>query len=128
MRHATREVVSAIAKINPETFDLYPEATGKTGQAAVIADGKFAFQQVIVAQTKAETLVFSEQKLSVKDHVAKKIIDRCGRFAFRGLLVSKKQHFIALQIWIIVPDIPLMQVVGDDAEAERQVLKPFAYP
>lgn len=58
--YAASEMVGAVAKINPDPFYFHPQTAGKTGEAAIVAHRKFAFQEVIVAESDPKPFLFAE--------------------------------------------------------------------
>jgi len=81
---------------------------------------------VIVAQPHPERLRFTKQKFRVENQVAEKVVYHRIAFFFIRLIAAEQQHVVVLCIRIVVSDVPVMQVVRDDTQAERQMPEPLA--
>ncbi len=120
VKNAAREVVRREARIYAKPADFDADAAGKPGKTAVVAHRKFFFAQVVVAHPDTERLVAPQQEFAIENKVSEEIVHASIAFAV-GLFFPKNQHVFVLKIGVIVPNIPLVQVVRHDAKAKRQV-------
>ncbi len=120
VKNAAREVIGREARIYAEPADFDADAAGKPGKTAVVAHRKFFFAQVVVAHPDTERLVAPQQEFAIENKVPEEIVHTSVAFAV-GLFFPKNQHVVVLKTGVIIPNIPLVQVVRHNAKAKRQV-------